>query len=97
VEQWRASGLTGSAFARKRGVRESTLRWWSWRLSAKGAARAGRSPREEVSPITFVEMTSAARSEPVEVVFPSGVRVRVPSEFDSAAVGRLLDVLESRR
>ena len=47
-------------------------------------------------PLTFVEMTHATRSEPIEVVLVSGVRVRVPSDYDAAHVARLLDVLAAR-
>jgi hypothetical protein len=46
---------------------------------------------------TFVKMTSAMRSEPLEVVLPRGVRIRVPTDFDASAMERLLDMLESRR
>jgi hypothetical protein len=42
-------------------------------------------------------MTSAASSEPLEVVLTTGVRIRLPADFDASAVERLLDVLERRR
>jgi hypothetical protein len=94
VARWRASGLTGDEFAARTGIRVATLRWWSWRLGSK--------PRESeatalAAPVTFVEMTSAMRSEPLEVVLARGVRIRVPTDFDASAMERLLDVLESRR
>ena len=92
VRQWRKSGLTAAEFARKVGVNAATLRWWSSRFKTRPSEDAG-----QVSPLTFVEMTSAARSEPIEVVLGSGVRLRIPVDFDAAAVGRLLDVLAERR
>jgi len=49
------------------------------------------------SPLTFLEMTPPAQSEALEIVLPTGVRIRVPSDFDAAALGRLLGVLEPRR
>ncbi|MEJ7730022.1 MAG: hypothetical protein WKG00_12480 [Polyangiaceae bacterium] len=42
-------------------------------------------------------MTSTVRGEMLEVVLTSGTRLRVPSDFDAAAVERLLYVLERRR
>lgn len=90
VARWRSSGLTASEFARRYGLNVTTLRCWSSRL--------GRSPREEssasLSPLTFVEMTGAvAGREPVEIALPSGVRLRVPHDFDAGALARVLDVL----
>ncbi len=90
VGKWRASGLTAREFAQREGLNESTLRWWSSRL--------GRDVRSvAVSPLTFVEMTGAARPEPIDVVLTSGVRLRVPQDCDAAVLDRLLDVLARAR
>lgn len=35
VEKWRKSGATAAEFAAKVGVREGTLRWWSYELKAE--------------------------------------------------------------
>ncbi len=77
---------------------EQSLRWWKWRLGSKPRDRTvARTARTaEVSPLTFVEMTGAMRSEPLEVVLASGVRIRVPSDFDASTLERLLDVVERR-
>ena len=100
MERWRGSGLTAGEFARKHGVREQTLRWWKWRLGSEphegGALRPARTPSEDVSPLTFVEMMAGMPSEPLEVVLASGVRIRVPSGFDASTLERLLDVVERR-
>ncbi len=50
-----------------------------------------------MSPLTFVEMSAAVRGEPLELVFPNGLCIRVPSGFDAGALDRLLDVLSKRR
>jgi hypothetical protein len=92
VRQWRSSGLTAAEFAQKVGINGATLRWWSSRLKTKPGDEGG-----VVSPLTFVEMTGSARSEPIEVVLGSGVRLLIPVDFDAAAIGRLLDVLAERR
>jgi transposase len=96
VERWRASGLTASEFSRKIGVREGTLRWWSWMLSSKREPAAA-APSAGLSSVTFMEMTAAVRREPIEVVLPSGHRLRVPQDFEASAIERLLHVLERRR
>jgi transposase len=102
VEQWRNSGLTARAFAERHGVSERSLGWWKWRLgSARDALSTAtgtpkRATTRELSPLTFVEMTSGLQREPIEVILASGVRIRIPSDFDASAMTRLLDILERR-
>jgi hypothetical protein len=76
-------------------VSEGSLRWWKWRLASDASNGATRKP--EVAPLTFVEMTTAVPRDVLEVVLTTGVRIRVPADFDAAAIERLLDVLERRR
>jgi hypothetical protein len=97
VAQWSSSGLTGGDFARRAGVSEGSLRWWKWRLASEAGNAATKKPTTKVSPLTFVELTSAVPREAFEVVLTTGVRIRVPADFDAAAVERLLEVLERRR
>jgi hypothetical protein len=101
VESWRASGLTAKQFAAEHGIRAGTLVWWSWRLGMKAkqplAART-KSPPAKIAttpPLTFLEMT-AVYAEPIEVVLPSGLRVRVGDGFAERTLARVLDVLERR-
>ena len=90
IAQWRSSGVSATEFGRRIGKSESTIRWWASRLrSTREAART--------APLTFVEVTSAVRSEPIEVVLASGVRLRVAADFDADALERVLAVLEKRR
>jgi hypothetical protein len=107
VERWKDSGLTAKEYAAELGINAQSLSWWKWRLSSeavtrKTGRRTQRSTKRQTqvatTPITFVEVTTpAATAEPLEIVLPSSVRVRVPSAFDPATLGRLLDVLEQRR
>lgn len=110
VERWKDSGLSAAEFATELGISPHTLKWWKWRLAAKTApssakrALARRTPESitkkpapEISPLTFVEMTAAFVGDPLEVVLPSTVRIRVPRGFDGTTLVRLLDVLEPRR
>jgi hypothetical protein len=96
VVRWKASGKTAAEFARKHGVSEASLKWWSWKLGAK--RREATTP-PKVSPLTFVEMTSAITrgGAAIEVVLESGAVVRVAADFDESALSRVLDVLERRR
>jgi transposase len=96
VERWRESGLTAGEFSRKIGVSKATLYWWSSRLPSK-REKASLVRTAAPSPITFVEMPRRARSAPIEVMLPSGHRLRIPSDFEAPTVERLLDVLERRR
>jgi transposase len=109
VERWRDSGLSAAEFAAELGINPHTLKWWKWHLGAKASPPAPKralARREsasiakstpQISPLTFVELTAAVVGDPLEVVLPSTVRVRVPRGFDSATLVRLLDVLEPRR
>lgn len=100
MAEWTRSGQGAAEFARRRGLSESSLRWWRWQLGSgprRGSARAPTAPAASaVSPLTFVEMTAAVPSEMLEVVLVSGVRLRIPAGFDIAVIERVLDVLQRR-
>ena len=101
MARWTASGLSAGEFARKHDLSEGSLRWWKWQLGSRRRKSGARAPRAQrapaVSPLTFVEMTSVSRSEPVEIVLVSGTRIRLPADFDVATIERLLEVLDRRR
>jgi len=91
--------MSAAAYARRHGLSEQSLRWWKWRLGKPrdwDDRRARHSPAASVPPLTFVEMTAAMPSEPLEVVLASGLRVRVPADFDVPTLERLLEVVERR-
>lgn len=92
--------MSAAKFAEKNGISEKALRWWKWNLTSEFRARADKAPRSKkvatqkrVSPLTFVEMTSAIHREPIEIVLASGVRIRVPADFDASALDRLLSAI----
>ena len=107
IERWKDSGLTAKEYAAELGIKAHTLSWWKWRLSsavtptpmATARARQATSKRMPTSAttLTFVEVPSAIAPEPLEVVLPSSIRIRVPAAFDAMALGRLLEVLDARR
>lgn len=105
VERWKASGLSAKEFSAESGINWRSLSWWKWRLAGGEVKRKRRSAPEATSPalakslapLSFVEVTASVAREPLEVVLPSALRVRVPAGFDDATLVRLLDVLEKRR
>jgi hypothetical protein len=104
IARQRESGLTIGQYAAQIGVRPRTLSWWKWQLGLKpkpALVRRATTPVAKaavaISPLTFVEMTSAVESDRLELVLRSDVRVRVRPGFDGGTLGRLLDVLEARR
>lgn len=92
VAAWSASGLTARLFAARIGVNPNTLAHWKWRLAAESTT----------SSASFVELSAAVVSvaggadDRIEVVCRSGLVVRVPRDFDGAALARVLDTLEGR-
>jgi len=58
VERWRASGLSGTEFARRIGVNARTLAWWRWHLASAGGS--GPSVPTGSLPAEFVELVPAA-------------------------------------
>jgi hypothetical protein len=107
IERWKDSGLTAKGFAAELGINAHSLTWWRWRLSSTRAAATKTRVRTQhtaskvssatPAPLTFVELSAAVAVEPLEVVLPSSLRIRVPSGFDAGALHRLLEVLDARR
>jgi hypothetical protein len=107
VHRWKASGLTAKKFAARRGLSACTLYYWSWRQSAE--ARDSETGRLSSAP-TFVEIVGAADvvghgsqavgvrpvAEPFEILLGDRIRIRVPVNFDEAALCRLVAILERR-
>ena len=97
LEQWQRSGLTLSAFGQQQGIAQSTLRWWRRVFRAAGAAALNGGVAEpavrftEVPPPADIPGTAAV----VEIVLPSGPRVRVPAGADRGTLERVLQALRS--
>ena len=99
VEAWGRSGLTAKQYAAQIGANPNTLAHWKWQLGAQArAARSGPRP-------AFVEVVAAPRLAPaepapghegIELVLPSGLRIRLPPDFDATALRRILDAVEGR-
>jgi transposase len=105
VERWKDSGLSAKEFATEIGVTPKALSWWKWQLarSAQGPKTSAPRPRKErklktaLSPMTFVEMAQRLGTGVLEIVWPSGVTIRVPADVDPGALARVIEVIEKRR
>jgi hypothetical protein len=110
VERWKDSGLTAKEFAAETGLNVSTLSYWKWRLGAeqrgdrqadkprtKKSRPARRAPKARSQAPTFVEVTAPTPvAEPLELVMPGELRVRVPVGFDEATLAAVLRVTGAR-
>lgn len=84
-------GLSWAELSRHCGLPVWTLRQWQARLSSPPR------PRKPSRTFVPVRILPSARAElpPLEVITPSGFRVRVPDGFDEGHLLRLLRTLEA--
>lgn len=78
AEQYRQSGLTQKAFARREGIKYATFVAWLGRLRRQDRVAAGALPAKTTSPrfATFQLGSTAATETPLEVVLPDSTRLR---------------------
>lgn len=82
-----ASGESLAAFARARGLA-------AWKLYE--ARRAGDSDAEATPGFTRVHVTQATRGDArLEVQLPTGHVIRVPDDFDTSTLRRVVEALSS--
>jgi len=86
LDRVEASGLSVRAFARREGLSVQRLYRWRRALGAGGAAKPA-----------FIEVVGASSTAArLEIVFRSGVALRVPDRFDEQAVRSLVEILEGQ-
>lgn len=89
VSAWKESGQSRDDYASAHGLNPNTLAWWRSQLGRDKSSR----------PLTLVPVIAggvhrdAAPVEPVEVVIPRGITVRVPNGADIDQVARLVRAL----
>lgn len=92
LSAWRSSGQSLAEYARGRGVRVQRLyRWKRWLAESAGPGRRPR-PAPSFLPVRVVKGVGT-ESGSFEIVMGEPVRVRVPADFDAAALSRLLGAL----
>lgn len=89
IASWSRSGLSRQAWCGKHGINVHTFDYWRRRLRDSPVPRKHKT-RTALVPIM---VTAPAAIEPLELLLPSGVRLRVPSGADVAAVAQLLRAL----
>ena len=93
------SGMSGQAYCRSRGISYSAFASRRRRLPARDAGAARSSARQvEFAPVTLkpspVLDTPVAGVEPIEIVFPTGVTLRVPEGFSASSLADIVSILE---
>ena len=83
------SGLSPAAFAARRGLDVNRLYRWRERLGPSGG-----SPHAAPTP-AFIEFPSHA-PEPIEILLRCGHTLRVAESVSTAALRRMVEVLEAR-
>jgi len=91
VREWERSGLGVREFCAQRGLKQTTFLWWRQQLKGQQPERRGSGGVE------FVEIAHNGRLSDTmfHVELGNGLRVRVPTRFDAAALKELLVVLAS--
>jgi hypothetical protein len=92
---WKASGLSISAFCRNRDVSEASFYYWRRELGGRGRRVAqGNAALDSVTGPAFVPVRVVA-AEPIEVVIRSGQILRVSPTFDPAHLRAVVAALEA--
>lgn len=89
IASWSRSGLSRRAWCDRNGINVQTFDYWRRRLRELPALRQRKAPAALVP----IVLASPAASEPVELVLPSGLRLRVPSDADAVRVATLVRAL----
>jgi hypothetical protein len=88
IDRWKTSGQSIAAFCAAQRVSQATFYSWHKRLATHGRDTATPAPPAPTfTPVRVVPDPIA------EVIFPSGLVVRVPIGADTAAVARLVAAL----
>jgi len=90
VAAWRASGLSGGQFAKRQGLKESSLYRWG-KIVGDGSPRRGR--RQGFAEVVVTAASGEAAA--LEVVLGNGRVIRVLGPIDAAQLQRVVAALES--
>jgi len=97
LERWKRSGLGGRAFCGREGLSEPQFYSWRRKLRLREEAGARRPRTRSAPPVRFVPVeVKPGPSAALELALSGGRVLRIPADFDAAALARLLPVLEAR-
>lgn len=97
VSRWRASGLSGTRFARQHGISDSALYRWAHVFEEEEEDEAQPERDVEFKPVR-VRDTSASTTSTMgvmEIVTPSGWMVRVVGDIEADRLRAVLEVVGS--
>lgn len=101
VAEQSTSGLSQRAFCEQHDLALSTFQWWRRRLKSRGPSAEPMKVKAATKAPDFVEIqlsqpapVAAEEAEGLEVCFPSGVRLRIPSGWDGQSLLEVLWALE---
>lgn len=77
VMEYQSSGLSAKEFSKERGIGPSTFSYWI------------RKKKQEDHPGGFVKIDTASSNNPLELIYPNGVRLQMNSA-DLPLIARLL-------
>ena len=99
VQRHKQSGQTIREFCDRENLRPCSLSWWRRELTKRDreVSRPEQKAKTPFLPVQVVPDSNQYQSSTaIEIVFPAGPTVRVPSGFDTQALTGVLEVLESR-
>jgi len=96
LSELKRPGAKVSAVARRHGLSANILFRWRREEAAGSACAAAKA--EGLMPVALVANRRTARCERglIEIELSSGQRIRVDGSFDSAALRRVIDILDAR-
>jgi len=89
IEKWSSSGLSQRQFCEESGISLSTFCYWRRRL--REDAETG--PASRFIPVEIKPPRRGTALSCYEVRLESGARIRVPFDFESDSLVRLIDLL----
>lgn len=96
--EWQKTGLRGSEWCRRLGLKESAFRFWKKEITLRARRRQGRRSQHPSSvrllPARVVESSRPVATLPLEVVLGSR-SVRIAGEFDAGVFRKVVQTLEA--
>lgn len=106
VARLQRSGKSIRAFATEIGVNANTLAGWKVKLAqGQPSKKSKRRQKQKAQGLSFVDITGALSPQVetdggefgrFELLLANGMTVRMPAQFETTGLQRLLDVVEGR-
>lgn len=92
ISLWRSSGLSQGAFCRREGISRSTFQHWRRRYDTTYEYRTKHTTKTTKQSFIALEMqtTTEQRSDALEIIYPTGVRIKCTSSVSDQVLCRLI-------